>query len=74
MDKIERKLREALRKTIILQEESAKEEIELYLKNSGTEKEEKMLDDYDRALWMIVDATNLLSDALLLYEKMRRER
>lgn len=74
MDKIERNLREALRKTIILQEESAKEEIELYLKNSGTEKEEKMLDDYDRALWMIVDATNLLSDALLLYEKMRRER
>lgn len=74
MDKIERKLREALRKTIILQEESAKEEVELYLKNSGTEKEEKMLDDYDRALWMIVDATNLLSDALLLYEKMRRER
>lgn len=74
MDKIERNLREALRKTIILQEESAKEEVELYLKNSGTEKEEKMLDDYDRALWMIVDATNLLSDALLLYEKMRRER
>lgn len=74
MDKIERKLREALRKTIILQEESAKEEVELYLKNSGTEKEEKMLDEYDRVLWMIVDATNLLSDALLLYEKMRRER
>lgn len=74
MDKIERNLREALRKTIILQEESAKEEVELYLKNSGTDKEEKMLDEYDRVLWMIVDATNLLSDALLLYEKMRRER